>query len=39
MSYLLVKYLWQNNFSSPIHEKLTNENMRVIDIGYLKRFR
>ncbi|PKK72775.1 S-adenosyl-L-methionine-dependent methyltransferase [Rhizophagus irregularis] len=33
MSYLLVKYLWQNNFSSPIHEKLTNENMRVIDIG------
>ncbi|RIA86567.1 hypothetical protein C1645_829077 [Glomus cerebriforme] len=33
MSHLLVKYLWKSNFSSPIHDKLTNERTWLLDMA------
>ncbi|CAJ0749168.1 4119_t:CDS:2 [Entrophospora sp. SA101] len=32
----LVKAIWGENFSSPVHEKLKQGNFKVLDIGILK---
>ncbi|CAG8808333.1 38686_t:CDS:2, partial [Gigaspora margarita] len=34
LQHFLIRYIWQNNFSSPIDHILSSQGSKILDIGY-----